>query len=248
MIRIKKISRRYVHTSGCLNFIQNITCIALFFITTLIFSFSAKNVDASVVDSGTVYNYNGTDYTIALDETNETEWLSLKATAQMSIDDVLGSTLSSDWSIANDSEWISFFDSVSTGKGSSPSPGSSTDLDNLWAAWPGLDPVLFSSTSAFFGLWTDGSTATMQGYMQGSYPQSDGLNWVFSTNSGQSTSWTHPSADHGVWMFRSSTTTTVPIPPTGFLFGSGILGLIWFYKKRSEFTSSNHTITQNTSS
>lgn len=66
-------------------------------------------VKASVVDSGSTYNYNGTDWPIAYDQTNNLYWFSLQATDAMTIKDVTLSSLITGWKFASLSEIQEFF-------------------------------------------------------------------------------------------------------------------------------------------
>ena len=128
--------------------------IVLFFLATMLVVFPPV-VEASVVDSGSTYNYNGTDWPIAYDQTNNLYWLNLGATEGLSVDQTMLSGLLPDWQFSTLQQGIDFFDSVETSFGTSPSAGVHDGLVTLWGFWPG---TTLESTSRFLGYVANNST------------------------------------------------------------------------------------------
>ena len=200
-------------------------------------------VEASVVDSGTIYTYNGTDWPIAYDQTNDLYWLNLGATKGMSVNNVAASSLPSDWQYARKTQVESFLDSVAGNTtdldlvmgGSSSKPA----LESLWSFWEGIE----TANSFYVGIITNDVTSpTTAGDMGWGWASANGTGTWYTRNpwseSSQSLAWTD--ANEGVWLASStnpgtsssSPQSSTPLPPTAALFPVGIAFMEWNRRRK----------------
>lgn len=198
-------------------------------------------VEASVVDSGSTYNYNGTDWPIAYDQTNNQYWLALSATQGLSVSDVVSSTLIPGWSFAVQSDIYGFFDSISAGLGTSVVANAVHDeLVSLWAFWPGIN----DNNYPFYRGWVgnDPTSPTTRGAMWyynsivSGVPPIAGLSWTGVDYTGDVGSITSTNSSHGVFLVSSSIPTppqtSTPLPHTAALFTVGIAFMEWRRRRK----------------